>query len=238
MIPELGAAVSDASLGGQIPPDAAQSLEDDEIVRRICAGEHELFELLLRRYNQRLYRLARAVLGSDGDAEDVVQETWLRAFAHLTQLSEPSRFAAWVSRIALYEACARARHRNGNGDGWRHSAETIAQAPASEDPERAAADQEIQRVLEAAIDSLPEKYRVVLVLRGIEGLSAAEAARALNVSRVAVSTRFHRARALLRSELARRAGLLPRVFDFLGLRCQRMREYVMNRVPSRRSAGC
>jgi RNA polymerase sigma-70 factor (ECF subfamily) len=237
MDPALGAAVSDRSIEGKILHDGGRSLEDDEIVRRICAGEHDLFEQLLRRYNQRLYRLARAVLKSDGDAEDVVQETWLRAFAHLTQLAEPARFAAWVSRIALYEAWARARRRNGNGGEWNHSAARVAQAPASGDPERTAADQEIQRVLEAAIDSLPEKYRLVLVLRGIEGLSAGEAARALNVSRVAVNTRFHRARALLRADLARRAGLLPRVFDFLGLRCQRMREHVMNRVPVR-STGC
>ena len=212
--------------------DGERSLEDGEIVRRICAGERELFDHLLRRYNQRLYRLARAVLRSDGDAEDVVQETWLRAFAHLTQLAEPARFAAWVSRIALYEAWARARRRNGRADEWSPAADRIAQAAAAGDPERAAADQEIQRVLETAIDSLPEKYRLVLVLRGIEGLSAAEAARALNISRVAVSTRFHRARALLRAELARRAGLTPGVFDFLGSRCQRLREHVMNRVPS------
>jgi RNA polymerase sigma-70 factor (ECF subfamily) len=210
--------------------DGESTLEDGEIVRRICAGERELFDQLLRRYNQRLYRLARSVLGNDGDAEDVVQETWLRAFACLTQLSEPARFAAWVSRIALYEAWARVRRRNGRPAGWNDAAENAARAPASVEPERAVADQEIQRLLEAAIDSLPEKYRTVLVLRGIEGLSAAEAARALDLTRVAVNTRFHRARGLLRNELARRAGLMPRVFDFLGFRCQRLRERVMNRV--------
>src|SRR5262249_1739449 len=175
---------------------------------------------------------ARAVHGRDSDAEAGVQETWLRPFAHLSQLAEPARFAAWVSRIALYEAWACARRRNGCTGAWTAAAENAARAPASVDPERKAADHEIQRVLEASIDALPEKYRLVLVPRGIEGLTTAEAASALDLSRVAVNTRFHRARALLRAELARRAGLLPWAFDFLGGRCQRMRERVMGRVPA------
>src|SRR5262249_17783596 len=119
-------AMTDPSRGGGILHDDERPLEDDEIVRRICAGERELFDQLLRRYNQRLYRLARAVLGSDSDAEDVVQEPWLRAFLHLSQLSEPARFAAWVSRIALYEAWARARRRNGSPGEWSDSAENAA----------------------------------------------------------------------------------------------------------------
>jgi len=229
--------------GGRIHiDDGSPVLEDDEIVRRVCGGEHELFDQLLRRYNQRLYRLARAVLRSEVEAEDVVQETWLRAFACLSQLAEPSRFAAWVSRIALYEAWARARRdRKWRSDGWDETADHVAGALTSVDPERTASEQELQRALEAAIDALPEKYRLVLILRGIEGLTAAEAGHLLNLSRVAVNTRFHRARVLLRVELSRRAGPWPRVFEFLGTRCRRMREQVMGRVagaarPER--AGC
>jgi len=218
--------------GDGFDPDEAAIVEDGEIVRRVCGGERDLFEQLLRRYNQRLYRLVRAVLGSAAEAEDVVQETWLRAFACLPQLTEPSRFAAWVSRIALYEAWARSRRgRRWPSDEWNDSAEFAAGSPVAVDPERVASDQEIQRVLEAAIDALPEKYRVILVLRGVEGLSPAEVASVLHLSRLAVNTRFHRARALLRAELSRRSGLLPHVFDFLGLRCLRLRERVMGRVP-------
>src|SRR5262249_51051044 len=216
----------------RIPDDATLDLRDEEIVRGVCAGECELFDQLLRRYNQRLYRIARAVLHSDAEAEDVVQETWLRAFRHLRELTEPAHFSTWISRIALHESWARARRSRRLRPGEPE------QAPAgrgdsdvpSGDPERTASEHEIHRVVETAIDALPEKYRVVFVLRGLEGLSTAEAARSLNLSRVAVSTRFHRARALLRKELLAR-GLSARSFAFLGGRCQGMRERVMACLP-------
>jgi len=226
----------DAPTDGRALRDIARTMRDEEIVREVCAGDCDLFEQLLRRYNQRLYRIARAVLHSNQEAEDVVQETWLRAFRHLSELAEPAHFATWVSRIALYEAWARARRSRrlgpsepepGAGDGVH--------AQASPDPERTAADREIHRVVEAAIDALPEKYRIVLVLRGIEGLSTAEAARSLSLSRVAVSTRFHRARALLRRELWAR-GVSGAPFAFLGARCASMRERVMACLPRTWSA--
>jgi RNA polymerase sigma-70 factor (ECF subfamily) len=208
-------------------------LRDEEIVRKVCAGESERFDQLLQRYNRRLFRIARAVLHSDQEAEDVVQETWLRAFRHMRELAEPERFAAWVSRIALYEAWARSRRSRrllpGEPNARSGRLETRS---ASVDPERAASEHEIQRIVEAAIDALPEKYRVVLVLRGIEGLSTAEVARSLRLSRVAVSTRFHRARTLLRQELFARFGLSPDSFPFLGPRCEGMRRRVMALLPA------
>ena len=207
------------------------ALRDEEIVREVCAGSCELFEQLLRRYNQRLFRIARAVLRSDQEAEDVVQETWLRAFRHLSELAEPARFAAWVGRIALYESWARARQSRRLRPGDPDSEEELATRSVSADPEHTASDREIRGVVEAAIDALPEKYRVVFVLRGIEGLSTGEAARFLNLSRVAVSTRFHRARALLRNELFMRAGLSADSFAFLGVRCARLRRRVMAYLP-------
>jgi len=212
-------------------PDGERFLRDEEIVREVCAGACDLFEQLLQRYNQRLFRIARAVLHSDAEAEDVVQETWLRAFRHLSELSEPAHFSTWISRIALYEAWARARRsrRVTPGEPDRAPAKGTPESPCT-DPERTASDHEIHRVVEAAIDALPEKYRVVFVLRGIEGLSTAEAARSLNMSRVAVSTRFHRARVLLRKELLAR-GLSAGSFAFLGARCQGMRQRVMACLP-------
>ena len=155
-----------------------------------------------------------------------MQETWLRAYANLHRLAEPERFAAWIGRIALHEAWARARRNRRGRDG---TAPALGWSPA--DPERATSCHEIVRLLEDAIDALPEKYRLALVLRGVEGLTAAEAARHLKVSRVTVNTRFHRARALLRAELAARAGPLARAFDFLGMRCRRVRWRVMGSLP-------
>src|SRR5262245_6996829 len=150
-------------------PDGERFLRDEEIVREVCAGACDLFEQLLRRYNQRLFRIARAVLHSDSEAEDVVQETWLRAFRHLSELAEPAHFSPWISRIALYEAWARARRnrRQTPGEPKRPPAGNAAPGSTSSDPERAASDHEIRRVVEAAIDELPEKYRLVFILRGI-----------------------------------------------------------------------
>ena len=216
----------------RILDDSGCSLRDEEIVRQVCAGECEFFEQLLQRYNQRLFRIARAVLRSDQEAEDVVQETWLRAFRHLSELAEPARFAAWVGRIALYESWARARRsRRLRGSDPDSEPENLETRETCADPEHAASDREIRGVVEAAIDALPEKYRVVFVLRAIEGLSTAEAARFLNLSRVAVSTRFHRARTLLRDELFARAGLSADSFAFLGVRCEEMRRRVMANLP-------
>ena len=199
-------------------PDGERFLRDEEIVREVCAGACDLFEKLLQRYNQRLFRIARAVLHSDTEAEDVVQETWLRAFRHLTELSEPAHFSTWISRIALYEAWARARRSRRLMPGETEPVAKGAPESPSTDPERTASDHEIHRVVEAVIDALPEKYRIVFVLRGIEGLSTTETAKSLNLSRVAVSTRFHRARALLRKELLAR-GLSAGSFAVLGARC-------------------
>ena len=210
-------------------------LSDDEIVRRICAGECDLFEQLLKRYNRRLYRVARTVLHNDVDAEDVVQETWLRAFANLRQLTVPACFAAWITRIALYEAWACARHNRRERTPEDRDGRAMGLAWSPADPERATADHEFVRLLEEAIDGLPEKYRLALILRGVEGLTAEEAARHLKVSRVTVNTRYHRARALLRARLLEPVGLLPRTFEFAGRRCRRLRLRVMQSVVRMRS---
>jgi RNA polymerase sigma-70 factor (ECF subfamily) len=198
-----------------------EAIPDDEVVARVRGGETGLFELLLRRYNQRLYRAARSVLRDDHEAEDVVQEAWVRAFMHLDQFAGRARFSTWVTRIALHEAFARGRRSRrhlpiapapGNG-GTREPASP------EHDPEAQAAGLELARSLRAAIDGLPGGYRSVFVLREIEGLSTVETAACLNLSPDLVKTRLHRARAILRAELSLlskdRAGALR----FLGPRC-------------------
>jgi RNA polymerase sigma-70 factor (ECF subfamily) len=184
----------------------ASDLSDEQIVQRVCAGDGDLFEILLRRYNQRVYRVARSVLRDDGEAEEVAQEAWVRAFDHLAQLSNRGRFATWLIRIVLYEAWAHARAARRRLSLSRDGVEGIARTLArSGDPEKAALGREARGLLEAAIDALPEKYRTVFVLRQIEELSTAEVARSLRLSPTAVKTRLHRARILLRNELARPA---------------------------------
>lgn len=213
---------------------------DDDVITRVRAGEIDLFEVLMRRYNQRVYRLARAVLRSDGEAEDVVQDAWVRAYTHLDQFAGRAAFSTWVSRIVLHESWARARRERRFPAMEPDSAgETFdMKLPSREpDPEGMAVSGELRTLLESVIENLPETYRTVFVLREIEQLSTAEAAESLEVSEETVKTRLHRARAALRRELVAKAGAgIRQAFPFLGPRCDRMVESVMSRVRNIREA--
>ena len=207
----------------------APELSDEDIVLRVKAGETELFARLLRRYNQRVYRAARAVLRDDAEAEDVAQEAWVRAFRHLRDFQGRALFSTWITRIAVHEAMARSRRarRTASSPG---EAEPVT-AASTPDPESEASDREMRSHIEAAIEALPPDYRTVFVLREIEELSTRETAQSLEVSEDVVKTRLHRARAMLRQDLLARAGSrLSGVFPFMGARCDRMVEAVMIRV--------
>lgn len=212
-----------------------QSLADEQVVERVRAGETGLYELLMRRYNQRLFRITRSVLRDDAEAEDVIQDAWVRAYEHLDQFAGKAKFATWLTKIALYEALARARSRrryapeNGVEQGVKQDMEQY-ESPQS-NPEQQAMESEIRRLLESAVDNLPEMYRSVFVLREIENLSTAETAECLELSEEAVKTRLHRSRALLQRDLFERAGAAAGgAFPFLGWRCDRMVARVMARI--------
>lgn len=214
-----------ASTGGE-----AAAPSDEEIVRRVCAGERDLFELLMRRYNQRIYRTARAVLRNDVEAEDVTQEAWLRAFAHLSQFEGRARFSTWLTRIALHEAWSRGRRAKKLEEPATGEEEPPV-TDISGDPETRASGQEVRSYLESAIEGLPDAYRLVFVLREVEELSTSETAEALQITQDVVKTRLHRARAMLRRELLASAGpTIARTFPFLGRRCDRMVERVMTLI--------
>jgi len=206
-------------------------ISDEEVVARVVAGEPELFEMLLRRHNQRVYRVARAVLGDDAQAEDLAQEAWVRAYEHLGEFEGRARFSTWLTRIVLYEGWARSRKTRRFepiGDESEAPEEFMSAAP---DPESRALSAEMRAYLESAVDSIPESYRVVLVLRDVEELSTAEAAETLGLTENAVKIRLHRARAMVRRELAVRVGDGAReAFPFLGERCDEMVRKVMVRV--------
>jgi RNA polymerase sigma-70 factor (ECF subfamily) len=202
----------------------AEPPSDEDVIRRIRAGDTALFEVLMRRYNQRLYRVARGIVRDHAEAEDVMQQAYINAYTHLHQYEQRGSFAGWLTRIAVHEAFAGHRRRAEAkvtepivGDG---PCDHIASP--QPDPEAAALSSELRRDLEASIDSLADAYRPVFVLREIEGLTTAETAEALGLSEDVVKTRLHRARAMLRAALARdgrRAGdLLPFGFE----RCDRM----------------
>jgi RNA polymerase sigma-70 factor (ECF subfamily) len=207
-------------------------LTDEEAVARVRGGEVELFELLLRRYNQRLYRTVRAMLRDDAEAEDAVQEAWMSAYRHLDQFEGRARFSTWLTRIAIREAWARSRK------GRRREEEPMSdlesEEPAEEKragPEEDAAAREARSYLESAVEALPEEYRVVFVLRAVEELSTAETAATLDLSEENVKVRLHRARAMLRRELVERAGPgVATLYPFAGARCDRMVMSVMSRL--------
>jgi RNA polymerase sigma-70 factor, ECF subfamily len=159
--------------------EASQALSDVEVVRCVRDGETALFEILMRRYNQRLYRVARAILKDDGEAEDVMQQAYLNAYVHLDQFAERASFSTWLTKIAVYEALARLRRRGaahvhtGVESGEDAMAHIRESAP---DPEHQAFATELRSLLESAVDSLSEHHRIVFTLREIEGLSTAETA--------------------------------------------------------------
>lgn len=224
------------------PAQPALGLADHDLVARVRAGDAAAFELIMRRHNRRLFRLARSVLRDAAEAEDVVQETYVRAFAKLDTFEGPDGFAAWLARIAYNEALGRARGwervvslhdyvGDGDGDGDVRHIETMT-AP-QPDPERLTGSGELRRLLEHAIDALPDDFRVVFVLRAVEGMSVAETAQALSIPPETVKTRFHRARLRLQESLgARFEALMPSTFEFGGERCDRIVERVLARLGS------
>jgi len=162
------------------------TLPDAEIVRRIQAGDRALFEILMRRHNQRVYRAARAIVSDESEVEDVMQQAYINAFRHLDQFEERALFSTWLTRIALHEALARRRRRQADAaasvtDGDEHGELMDALIAPQPDPERQAYGAELAHLLERAVDALPEAYRIVFALRDVEGLSTSETAAGLSL---------------------------------------------------------
>ncbi|HEY7096416.1 MAG TPA: RNA polymerase sigma factor [Terriglobales bacterium] len=215
-----------------IPQDP---LGDEEVVARVLAGETGLFEIIMRRHNQRLYRVARSILRKDDEAEDVMQDAYVRAYEHLDQFEGRAKFSTWLTRIAVHEALAR-RQRSTRyqeiepGSQWEGDPMDRV-ASLTLNPEQQAADSEIRVLLEKAIQELPDKYRTILVLRDVEEMSTSDAADVLDISEENVKVRLHRARALLRKGLFTRTGMhCKQVFNFHASRCDRVVEAVFRRI--------
>ena len=209
----------------------SDTLSDNEIVRRVVAGETALFELIMRRHNQRIYRTVRGIIRDESEAEDVMQQAYVNAYAHLAQFEERASFSTWLTRIAINEAFARVRPRALRlADDINESVmeEISSKEP---DPEQLASAAELRRMVEAEVAALPESYRVVLMLREIEGLSTTEVSEILGVSEDVVKTRLYRAREILRSNMYRRAGLtFESLFTFGQSRCDRIVASVMEAI--------
>jgi len=221
------------AIAPQIP---AAGPTDTELVRRVIARDEAAVRAIMQANNRRLYRLARGILRNDGEAEDVVQETYVRAFTHLEQFRSDSSLSTWLSRIAMNEALGRLRRQRPgvNIESLPHGAleAQIIQFPlASDDPEKSMAQREIQHVVEHAIDELPEAFRLVFITRVIEGMNVDETAEILGVKPETVKTRLHRARTMLRDIVEKKIGpVVLEAFPFAGKRCERLTDAVLKRL--------
>jgi RNA polymerase sigma-70 factor (ECF subfamily) len=213
------------------------ALGNAELVARVRGGDQLAFELIMRRHNRRLFRLARSVLTSDPETEDVLQEAYVRAYAKLPALVDGAALGAWLARIVTNEALGHLRaasrvvsleaHRGRNGGDDEDEHLTIDEL----DPERLAASGELRRLLTAAVDALPQEFRSVFVLREVEGLSTAETAACLAIRPETVKTRLHRARLQLQETLGQHLlACSPTLFAFDGGRCDRVVGQVLARL--------
>lgn len=215
------------------------ALDDMELVRLARQRDGAAFRAIMQRSNRRLYRIARAVMRDDSEAEGVVQEAYMRAFASLADFRGESSLSTWLSRIVLNEALGRLRRHRPTVD-----VSTIETRPPSRgkvipfplastqpDPERTMAQRQIQILLERAIDDLPDDFRTVLVARVVEGMSVEATADLFGLRPETVKTRLHRARRLLRDALEKQIGPgLTDAFPFAGRRCERMTNAVLDRL--------
>lgn len=223
---------------GERPPDAVALSDEFALVQRAIARDGDAFRTIMKTYNQRLYRVARGIVRNDAEAEDIVQEAYVRAFTHLESFRGDSSLATWLSRITINEALGRLRAQRPTVDlvtfeSQRTAAEII-QFPLtskSDDPEKTMAQRQILQLVEKATDNLPEVYRIVFITRVIEGLSVEDTAEILNLRPETVKTRLHRARKLVREQLDKQIGpVLMDAFPFAGRRCERLTEGVLQRL--------
>lgn len=207
-------------------PGPTDDTSDAVLLERCRARDESAIRTLTQRYNQRLFRVARGIVRDDAEAEDVVQETWVRACLGLDQFRQDAALATWLTRIAINEALGRLRRRRPTTDVDHLPATRV-----GDHPERAMAQRQLQSLLERAIDELPDEFRLVFIARIVEGLSIEETSRLLDVRPETVKTRVHRARVRLRTTIARDVrGSVASAFSFDGARCARVTDAVVRRV--------
>jgi RNA polymerase sigma-70 factor (ECF subfamily) len=217
---------------------ALDGATDAELVQRALERDEIAVRAIIKANNRRLYRLARGILRNDGEAEDVVQETYCRAFTRLNEFRGESSLSTWLSRIAMNEALGRLRRQRAAVEfsSLQEGAleAQIIQFPLispADDPEKSMAQREIQHVVEGAIDELPEPFRIVFITRVVEGMNVEETAEILDLRPETVKTRLHRARAMLRDNVEKKIGpAIMEAFPFAGRRCDRLTEAVLRRL--------
>lgn len=219
------------------------SLNDEELVHFAKTGSEQAVRILIKRHNQRLFRIARGIVRDDAEAEDVVQETYVRGFTQLASFREESNITTWLTRIALNEAYSRLRKAkrkvelseidNLSGPD-RGQILMYPTSPKSSNPEGEVARRQLRDVLEKAVDKLPGSFRMAFILRDIEGLSTDQTATYLSIKPETVKTRLHRARKIMRQEIeSELSPYISELFPFDGARCAHMADKVIQRLQSK-----
>jgi RNA polymerase sigma-70 factor (ECF subfamily) len=217
---------------------ASDDIPDAELASRAAYGDDVAFETIMRRHNRLLFRTARGILKSDTEAEDALQDAYLRAWRALDGFRAEARLSTWLVRIVVNESLGRLRRRDAQvipldvaGDSGDADAQPWLQDDADRQPDRVAMRTEIRQFMEARIDMLPDAFRSVFMLRGVEEMSVEEVAQALAIPEATVRTRFFRARSLLREGLARDIDMaIGDAFSFDGERCDRIVAAVLTRL--------
>jgi len=209
-------------------------LDDQTVVKRVLAGERELFEILMRRYNQTLFRVLRSYLMDRVEIQDVMQNTYLKAFHKLFQFHGDSAFSTWLIRIGINEALLRLRdirkERNLYNDSVETNSNTVALIPDKQmNPETVLFNADTRHLLERAIDELPEKYRVIFVLKEIQGLEHSQISDCLGITESNVKVRLHRARTLMKNALYKISSG-SEVFEFGNKDCNAVVDFVMKNI--------
>jgi RNA polymerase sigma-70 factor (ECF subfamily) len=209
-----------------------RSIPDAELIRRILAGEHAAFEHMMRRYNRRLYRIARSITKDDAEAEDVLQDAYLLAHRRIATFRGDAQLSTWLTRIVVNEALARKRKEARRAEIIRLDGEPLSQEHDTEEgmdnaepagPEQEAMRAEARQLLEQKIDQLPDAFRTVFVLRAVEEMTVEEVSAVLAIPEATVRTRHFRARSMLREAISREFdGALEDAFNFDGERCDRI----------------
>ncbi|MGM4985419.1 RNA polymerase sigma factor [Rhizobium sp. 11_C7_N12_5] len=217
-------------------PDMTR-LPDADLVVHARMGDEKAIRVLVQRHNRRLFRSARAIVRDDAEAEDIVQATYVHAFTHLDVFRDEAQLSTWLTRIALNEALGRIRHRQRNvgleevdmtAESGRGALLQFPTPFSVDDPEAEFSRAEARRLLERAVDRLPDEFRVIFVLRDVEGMSTEEAASYLGIKPATAKTRLHRARKMMRIAIEKQlVGAFSSLFPFDGARCVAMADRVV-----------
>jgi RNA polymerase sigma-70 factor (ECF subfamily) len=231
----MGKSVSKATekkRNGFLDPSEYDTLSDQEIIDLVLKEDVNFFELLLRRYNQQLYRIVRSYLSEEEEIKEVMQKAYVNAFEHLRQFRGDSKFSTWLIRIGINEALKHIQQDQKVSDAEIENPDKNSPVPSLVDtdtPEKNAMRSDFKKLLEDSIDTLPRKYRSVYIMREIEQMDTQETAECLSISESNVKVRLHRARKQLREELEKRVHSTE-IFDFKGERCDQIVLVVMYRI--------